>query len=60
LGFLLETLDIATPIIDSLQQQKSSSFVVLDTELPDTGPFISRWGIRQNLDTATIQSAIAT
>jgi len=60
LGFLLEVLDIATPIIESLQQQKSSSYVVLDTELPDAGPFVSRWGIRQNLDTATIKSAIAT
>jgi len=60
LGFLLEALDIQTPIIDSLQKHKTTSYTLLDTELPKSGPFISRWSIQQNLDTATIQSAIAT
>ena len=60
LGFLLETLDIETPIIHTLQSHKTASYVTLDTELPATGPYISRWSIRQNLDTETIQSAIAT
>lgn len=60
LGFLLEVLDIDTPIINILQSHRSSSYVMLDTELPNEGPYISRWGIRQNLDTLTIQSAITT
>jgi predicted transcriptional regulator of viral defense system len=60
LGFLLEMLDINTTIIETLQQHKSSSYAILDTELPEEGPFISRWNIRQNLDTETIQSAIIT
>jgi predicted transcriptional regulator of viral defense system len=60
LGFLLEILDIQTPIIDYLQRQKTTSYTLLDTELPQSGRFISRWSIRQNLDTATIQSAITT
>jgi predicted transcriptional regulator of viral defense system len=60
LGFLLELLDIDIPIITALQKIKSSSYIALDTELPNEGPFISRWSIRQNLDTETIQSAITT
>jgi predicted transcriptional regulator of viral defense system len=60
LGFLLETLGINTPIIQELQQMKTASYVVLDTELPKTGRRISRWGIQQNVDTETMKSAIFT
>jgi len=60
LGFLLELLGIDTPIIDSLQKAKTASYVLLDTELPKSGSMISRWSIRQNLDTETIKSAIYT
>ncbi|MBU7570237.1 MAG: transcriptional regulator [Flavobacterium sp.] len=60
LGFLLEILDINTPIIKELQQMKTASYVVLDTELPKTGKRISRWSIQQNLETETIKSAFYT
>jgi predicted transcriptional regulator of viral defense system len=60
LGFLLETLNIENKIVDELQKMKSASYIVLDTELPKTGKFISRWSIRQNLETETIKSAIYT
>jgi predicted transcriptional regulator of viral defense system len=60
LGFLLETLDINTHIIQELKQMKTASYVVLDTELPKTGKRISRWRIQQNLETETIKSAIYT
>lgn len=60
LGFLLETLDIENPIIESLQEIKTASYVPLDTELPKSGRHINRWSIQQNLDTETIQSAIYT
>ncbi len=60
LGFLLEILDINTHVIQELQQMKTASYVVLDTELPKTGKRISRWSIQQNLDTKTIKSAIYT
>ncbi len=60
LGFLLEILGINTHVIEELQKLKTSSYVVLDTELPKTGRRISRWSIQQNLDTETIQSAIYT
>jgi len=60
LGFLLESLDINTHIIKELQQMKTASYVVLDTELPKTGKRISRWSIQQNLEAQTIKSAIYT
>jgi predicted transcriptional regulator of viral defense system len=60
LGFLLEIMDINSYIIQELQQMKTASYVVLDTELPKTGKRISRWSIQQNLETETIISAIYT
>ena len=60
LGFLLETLDINSGIIDDLQKIKTASYIVLDTELPKIGKRNSRWSIQQNLDTETIKSAIYT
>jgi predicted transcriptional regulator of viral defense system len=60
LGFILEMLDINTKIIADLQQLKTASYVLLDTELPKTGKRNSRWGIQQNLETETIKSAIYT
>ncbi|MBK8786691.1 MAG: transcriptional regulator [Chitinophagaceae bacterium] len=60
LGFLLETLDINSSIIEELQKRKTASYVLLDTELPKNGKRISRWSIQQNLETATIKSAIQT
>lgn len=60
LGFLLELLEINTNITEQLQKQKTSSFVALDTELPKSGKMISRWSIRQNIETETIKSAIYT
>ncbi len=60
LGFLLELLDIDTNIIPGLLDIKTESYTVLDTELPQTGKMISRWSIRQNVDSHTIKSAIYT
>lgn len=60
LGFLLETLDIKTEIIQKLQNVKTDSYVLLDTELPKSGKMIRRWSIQQNLETETIKSAIYT
>lgn len=60
LGFLFETLDIETNIIDELQKIKTVSYIALDTELPKTGDRISRWSIIQNLETKTIKAAIYT
>ena len=60
LGFLLEILDINTDIIKKLQELKTASYVILDTELPKQGKRISSWSIQQNLETETIKSAIYT
>jgi predicted transcriptional regulator of viral defense system len=60
LGFLLETLGLGGEITGELQKMKTSSYAVLDTELPKNGKRISRWNIQQNLETETIKSAIYT
>lgn len=60
LGFLLELLEINNNIIDELQNARSDTYVLLDTELPKGGKLISRWGIQQNLETETIKSAMRT
>lgn len=60
LGFLLDTFEIETEIIDKLQKIKTRSYILLDTELPKTGKMLSRWSIQQNLETETIKSAIIT
>jgi len=60
LGFLLELLDITTLITEELQTLKTTSYVVLDTELPKIGKRNSRWSIQQNLESETIKSAIYT
>ncbi|HED38003.1 MAG TPA: transcriptional regulator [Ignavibacteria bacterium] len=60
LGFLLETLEIKTEIIDNLQKLKTKSIVLLDTELPRTGRSLIRWSIQQNIETETIKEAIYT
>lgn len=60
LGFLLETLGLGREITGELQKMKTSSYAVLDTELPKNGKRISRWNIQQNLETETIKSAIYT
>lgn len=57
LGFLLELLGIKTTIIADLQELKTASYVVLDTELPKVGKRKSRWRIQQNIETETILSA---
>lgn len=60
LGFLLEILEIECPIIDDLNKLLTSSYILLDTELPKDGKLTSRWKIQQNIDTETIKSAIYT
>lgn len=60
LGFLLELLEINTDIIEKLQEMKTNSYVLLDTELPKKGKRLCRWGIQQNLELETIISAIFT
>jgi predicted transcriptional regulator of viral defense system len=60
LGYLLELLEIDTPIVALLQAHRSSSISLLDTEAPKQGKILSKWNIRQNVDTDTIKSSIVT
>lgn len=58
LGFLLELFEIKNPIVDSLQNLKNSSIVLLDSELPKSGEVNLNWSVQQNLDNKTIKAAI--
>jgi predicted transcriptional regulator of viral defense system len=60
LGYLLELLQIETPIIETLQKMRSNSIALLDTEAPKNGKIFSRWNIQQNIDAETIKSVILT
>ena len=60
LGFLIETLELETGITNILQEKKTPSYVLLDTELPKSGKIMNRWSIQQNLESETIKSAIYT
>lgn len=60
LGFLLELLNIETPIADKLQRLKTPTYILLDTEMPKEGKKLNRWYIQQNIDSETIQSSILT
>lgn len=60
LGYLLELLQIETPIIETLQKERSSSVALLDTEAPKNGKILTRWNIQQNIDIETVKSAILT
>ena len=60
LGYLLELLEIETPIIESLREMRSSSVSSLDPEAPRTGKVHPRWNIIQNIEAETVKGAIYT
>jgi predicted transcriptional regulator of viral defense system len=58
LGFLLELLEIKHPAIDDLQRLRTNSVVSLEPSYQKEGKIVSRWAIRQNIDTNSILSPI--
>jgi len=54
LGFLLETLAINNPILDKLQQLKSTSFITLEPSYEKKGRLISKWSVQQNIEISDI------
>jgi predicted transcriptional regulator of viral defense system len=60
LGYLLEMLEIDTPVTEELQRQRSSSISPLDTEAPKDGRVMTRWNIIQNVERETIRGALTT
>ncbi len=51
LGFILDILEIDTAILEKLIDLKTASFELLDTSLPKTTTYISKWYIQQNVAT---------
>jgi len=60
LGYLLELLQIETPIIANLQNHRTTSISLLDTEAPKNGKINTRWNIQQNADIETIKTSLST
>ncbi|SRR5258706_5684190 len=58
LGFLLELLNINTPIIERLLQLKTKSIIPLEPSYVRKGKLISRWSIQQNIETSDITTPI--
>ena len=49
LGYLLETLDIHAPsLLQACETSVSSGIGLLDPSLPDEGPIVWRWRLREN------------
>ncbi|MFH0896047.1 MAG: type IV toxin-antitoxin system AbiEi family antitoxin [Bacteroidota bacterium] len=59
LGFLLELLNISTPIIKKLYKFRTNAFTLLDPSLPQQGKMLSRWRVQQNIDSETILSSLS-
>jgi predicted transcriptional regulator of viral defense system len=60
LGFLLDLLEIKNPISESLQQIKSSSYILLEPSYEKKGKWIRKWNILQNMEITDITSPIFT
>ena len=60
LGFLLELLEIKSPISELLQRLKSDSFILLDPSYERKGKWISKWNVLQNMETTDITSSLFT
>ncbi|MFA4851330.1 MAG: type IV toxin-antitoxin system AbiEi family antitoxin [Bacteroidales bacterium] len=58
LGYLLELLEISTPLIKKLFKFRTEAFTLLDPSLPKEGKMASRWRIQQNIDPETILSSL--
>ena len=58
LGYILELLNINTPIIEKLYKYRTNAFTMLDPSLPAEGKMLSRWRVQQNIDSETILSSL--
>jgi predicted transcriptional regulator of viral defense system len=60
LGYLLELLEVKTPIIEKLQKLKTNAYFLIEPSHPKEGKMISHWNIQENLDKQSILSPIYT
>ncbi len=56
-GFLVNLLEIDTPITDELLEMRSSAYTPLDPSMPKEGKMVSKWRILVNEDLETIIQA---
>lgn len=60
LGFILETLRIHTPILETLQHLKTASYILLEPSYEKKGKLNKKWSIQQNIEISDITSSIFT
>ena len=58
LGYLLELLQVQSPVIDTLQKKATKSYFPLEPSHPKEGKLLSRWNIQENIDRQSILSPI--
>ena len=56
-GFLVNLLEIDTPITDELLKMRRSAYTLLDPSMPKEGKMVSKWRILVNEDLDTIIQA---
>ncbi len=60
LGFLLEILEINSPIVEKLQQLKTPSYILLEPSYEKRGKLNNKWSVQQNIETNDMTSSIFT
>ena len=60
LGFLLELLEVNDPAVEQLHGLRTDAVVLLEPSYAAEGRILSRWSLRQNMDTEAITSALFT
>lgn len=61
LGYLLELFELGSPsLTHGLQEMVTARYDLLDSLLPDEGPYLARWRLRLNLDPETLQAVVRT
>lgn len=60
LGFLLELLEVNHPAVEELHKLRTDAVVLLEPSYAAQGRILSRWSLRQNVDTEPIVSSLTT
>lgn len=60
LGFLLELLEVNDPVVEEMHRLRTDAVVLLEPSYAAEGRILSRWSLRQNMDTEAITSALST
>ena len=61
LGFLLEMFEVDAPLdLNRLRRRLTTSYALLDPQMPKEGKLLSRWRLRLNIEPEEIKSTVRT